>query len=112
MSQPPLSEFAQRIEDGGVRNVRRELLEAELTDVRCSDAQLIAFMERHNMPHTYTLEAPEVRKTGLGTYTRILFFCIRSQSLLQRLLHGKCAGVVDIHLMVDRITYVIAHGAK
>ncbi len=108
----PMTMYSEQIAQGGPKNLRRILLEEALAGIRCSDKQLIAFMDSHRMPFIESREAPEFRDTPRGGYDRLLNFCIKSPTLLDRLVRGRCGGVVRIMMIGDRVSYVIAHGSK
>ena len=112
LTQEPLASYSSRVAEGGPENTRRILLETELVGVRCSDGQLIAFMEHHGMPYHSKIEREDTFEGIQGSYNRILDFCVRYQRVLERLFFGECGGVTRFMMLDDKVSYMVSHGFR
>ncbi len=87
-------------------------LEDQVKGLRCSDTQIIDYMEHHGLPYRAILEKADTTESGHGKSNRFLYFCIRNRGLFTRLIFGDCGGVTSIAMVDDEISYIISHGYK
>ncbi|MEL6208177.1 MAG: hypothetical protein AAFR47_23170 [Pseudomonadota bacterium] len=96
--------YGARLESGDLEEVVRSL--------RCSDAQIVAYMEHHGLPYLGTSERADILETGDGQYNRVIHFCIPNRGWLTRALRGDCGGATSFWMVDDRIQYISSHGFK
>lgn len=109
---PPLTTLKDFVPKGHGARLSTGKLDDHVKELRCSDEQIIEYMEHHGLPYLSTIERADIAETGGGDYNRILDFCIKNRGLITRLLSGDCGGVTRFMMVDDQISYIISHGFK
>ena len=108
----PANTLADFVPEGYGARTEGGRLHDIVKDLRCSDDQIIRYMEHHGLPYRSKIERDNVLETGRGPYNRILDFCIRHRTVFDRWLRGECGGVTRFMMVDDQITHIISHGFK
>lgn len=115
MDMPPLSELHLHVSKGHGSIIRLPEFGGQLVGMKCSDEQLIRYMEQHGFYHTSTDSwSPNRHSYGKNSYdyNKRLSFCT-SRNILGRLIFGNnCEVGAMFKFLDDEIVEVGAAGNK